>query len=454
MFIVIFMLCFSKEVGVIGLFVLFFVLGYVFIGLIFFVDNVIVGYYVMVIFVVVIIGMVLLWLLMLILIGMFILFIVLVLQLYGVGCECEIGLLFCQVLWLVLGLGLIMFIFFIVVLLLLLVFGIVLDIVLGVIVFLYVVCWGGFVLILYFCMCYLSEGMYWMLLIMLFGFGGLLVLVLMGYVLVNGKFGFLELGVEGLGIVLVVMMWLQVMVFVLYLWCIKCFVYLQLFLYFEGLCWKVIWELLCIGLLIGIIVLMEGGLFIVIVLLIGCLGVNEVVVYQIVINVVQLCFMILMGVVEVIIVCVGYVVGCGDGFGVWCVVWVGYVIIMGMQMLLVVVLLFGYDVIVGVYINDLVVVGLVLILLLYVVIFQFLDGIQVLLVGVLCGLKDICVLMFIVMFVYWGLGMLFGVGFGLGLGMGLQGMWIGLIVGLIVVVILMGWCLCCSSQCIGQFVLF
>lgn len=110
-------------------------------------------------------------------------------------------------LWLVFGLGLIMFVFFMVVLLLLLVFGIVLDIVFGVIVFLYVVCWGGLVLMLYFCMCYFSEGMYWMLLIMILGFGGLLVLVLLGYVFCYGKFGFLEMGVEGLGIVLVMMMW-------------------------------------------------------------------------------------------------------------------------------------------------------------------------------------------------------------------------------------------------------
>ncbi len=43
---------------------------------------------------------------------------------------------------------------------------------------------------LYFCMRYLSEGMHWTLPTMLLGFGGLLVLAPLGYVLANGKLGF------------------------------------------------------------------------------------------------------------------------------------------------------------------------------------------------------------------------------------------------------------------------
>ncbi|KAG0919934.1 hypothetical protein G6F32_015863 [Rhizopus arrhizus] len=84
-------------------------------------------------------------------------------------------------------------------------FGIAPDIVPGATAFLHAVRWGGPALTLYFCIRYLSEGMHWTLPTMLLGFGGLLVLAPMGYVLANGKLGFPEMGAEGLGIASAVM---------------------------------------------------------------------------------------------------------------------------------------------------------------------------------------------------------------------------------------------------------
>ncbi len=98
--------------------------------------------------------------------------------------------------------------------------------------------WGGPALTLYFCMRYLSEGMHWTLPTMLLGFGGLLVLAPLGYVLANGKLGFPELGAEGLGIASAVMMWLQATAFALYLWRTRRFAHLQLFSHFEGPRWR------------------------------------------------------------------------------------------------------------------------------------------------------------------------------------------------------------------------
>ena len=84
--------------------------------------------------------------------------------------------------------------------------------------FLHGIRWGVPALTLYFCMRYLSEGLHWTLPTMLLGFGGLLVLVPLGYVLTFGAFGLPELGAGGLGIASAIMMWLQALAFALYLW--------------------------------------------------------------------------------------------------------------------------------------------------------------------------------------------------------------------------------------------
>ncbi|MGV8961538.1 MAG: MATE family efflux transporter [Stenotrophomonas sp.] len=436
---------FGHEVRVTGLLALPLVLGHVSTGLIAFVDNVIAGHHSTTTLAAVTIGTALLWLPMLIPIGTLISLTASVSQLHGGGREREIGPLFRQALWLALGLGLIMFTFLSLVPPLLPAFGIAPEIVPGATAFLHAVRWGGPALTLYFCMRYLSEGMHWTLPTMLIGFGGLLVLAPMGFVLCYGKLGFPELGAEGLGIASAVMMWLQALCFAGYLWKTRRFAHLQLFSHFELPRWAAIWDLLRTGLPIGITVLMEGGLFIVTALLIGRLGAHEAAAHQIAINVAQLCFMIPMGVAEATTVRVGHAVGQGNGAGVRRAVWAGYAIVLGTQALSASVLLLGHDAIVGVYTADLGVAALASTLLLYAATFQFPDGVQVLSAGALRGLKDTRVPMFIAMFSYWGLGMPLGAGLGLGLGWGPQGMWVGLIVGLSAAAVLMGWRLRVSS---------
>ncbi len=306
---------FGAEVRATFLLALPLVLGHVSTGLIGFVDNVIAGHHHTDTLAAVTIGTALLWLPMLIPIGTLISLTASVSQLHGAGRDDEIGPLFRQALWLALGLGLVMFGFLSVVPPLLPAFGIAPDIVPGATAFLHAVRWGGPALTLFFCMRYLSEGMHWTLPTMLLGFGGLLVLAPLGYVLTYGRLGFAEHGAQGLGIASAIMMWLQASAFAFYLWRSRRFDRLQLFAHLEGPRWRAIADLLRTGLPIGITVLMEGGLFIVTALLIGRLGATEAAAHQIAINVSQLCFMIPMGVAEATTVRVGHAVGRGDARG-------------------------------------------------------------------------------------------------------------------------------------------
>ena len=179
-------------------------------------------------------------------------------------------------------------------------------------------------LTLYLCMRYLSDGLHWTLPTMVLGFGGLLVLVPLGYALTFGLYGFPELGAGGLGIASAVMMWAQAIVFVLYLWRSRRFAGLRLFARFDPPHWPPIRGLLATGLPIGVTVAMEGSLFIVTALLIGRLGSVPVAAHQIAINVASLCFMIPLGLAEATTVRVGHALGRGNAIDVRRAAFAGY----------------------------------------------------------------------------------------------------------------------------------
>ena len=420
----------GAEVRSTGTLALPLVLGHVSTGLIGFVDNVIAGHHGTHTLAAVTIGTALLWLPMMLPIGTLISLTASVSQLDGAGRRAEIGPVFRQALWLALGLAALMFLFLSVVPLVLAPFGIAPEIIPGATAFLHGVRWGVPALALFFCMRYLCEGMHWTVPTMLIGFGGLLLLAPLGYVLAFGRLGLPELGAGGLGVASAITMWGQALAFALYLRVSRRFSALGLFARFDRPQREPIMQLLRTGLPIGVTVLMEGSLFIVTALLIARLGAVPAAAHQIAINVAALCFMIPMGVAEATTVRVGHALGSGDLHGVGRAARAGYVIVLGTQALSATALLLGHDLVVGLYTRDVAVAALAGNLLLYAAAFQFPDGIQVASAGALRGLKDTRVPMWLAVLSYWGLGLPLGIGLGLGLGWGPQGMWIGLIVGL------------------------
>jgi multidrug resistance protein, MATE family len=430
---------FGRELRATATLALPLVLGHVSTGLINFVDAVIAGHHGTRTLASVTVGTALLWLPMMVPIGTLIALTASVSQMDGAGRRDEIAPVFRQALWLGLGLGLLMFAFLSTVPLALGAFGIAADLIPGATAFAHAVRWGVPALTLFFCMRYLSEGLHWTLPTMLLGFGGLLVLAPLGYVLTFGSGRLPEMGAAGLGVASATVMWLQALAFAGYLMRSRRFASLGLFSHFEAPRWKVIGGLLATGLPIGVTVLMEGGLFIVTALLIARLGEVPAAAHQIAINVSALCFMIPMGLAEATTVRVGRALGADDGAGVRRAARAGYVIVLATQLLSATVLLLGHDAIVAVYTRDLAVAALASTLLLFAAAFQFPDGIQVMSAGSLRGLRDTRVPMFLAMLSYWGLGMPLGAGLGLGLGYGPQGMWAGLIVGLTAAALLMGW---------------
>ncbi|WP_202845497.1 MATE family efflux transporter [Luteimonas saliphila] len=414
------------------------VAGHLATGLIGFVDNVIAGRHGTNTLAGVAVGTAMFWLPMMVPMGTLMALPPSVSQLDGAGRRAEVGPLFRQALWLSLALGALLFAFLSLSVHALAPMGIAPEVRPAASAFLLGIRWGIPAMTLYFCMRYLCDGLHWTLPTMVFGFGGLLVLLPLGYALTFGAFGLPEGGAGGLGLASSIMLWLQVLGFLVYLARARRFEAMRLFDRFDPPRWREISTLLRTGLPIGVTVAMEGGLFIATALLIGRLGELEVAAHQIAINVASLCFMIPFGVAEATTVRVGHAVGAGRGAqGVRRAALAGLVLVLSTQALSATVLLGWHEAIAGIYTRDLAVASLAGSLLLLAAAFQFPDGVQVLSAGALRGLKDTRVPMFIAAFAYWGVGMPLGAGLGLGLGWGPRGMWLGLIAGLLVAAVLM-----------------
>lgn len=416
--------------------------GHVSTGLIGFVDSVIAGHHGTTTLAGVSVGTALFWLPMMIPMGTLMALPASVSQLDGAGRRDEVGPLFRQALWLAAMLGACMFVFLTFAPHALGWMGIAPEIRPVATDFLHAIRWGIPALALYLCMRYLSDGLHWTLPTMVLGFGGLVVLVPVGYALTFGVGALPELGAGGLGIASALMMWSQALVFALYLWKSKRFAALGLFAHAEGPKWPAIRGLLATGLPIGVTVAFEGSLFIVTALLIGTLGQVEAAAHQIAINVASLAFMVPFGIAEATTVRIGHAFGRADREGLRRAAFAGYALLLVTQTLSAAAMLLGNDAIVGLYTRDAAVAALAASLLLYAAAFQFPDGIQVLSAGALRGLKDTRVPMLLAAFAYWMVGMPIGAVLGLGAGglvapWGPRGMWIGLIAGLAVASVLL-----------------
>ena len=421
---------FAQEVRTTAVLAAPLVAGHVSTGLIGFVDSVIAGHHNTATLASVAVGTALFWLPMMIPMGTLMSLPPAVSHLDGAGRRHEIGALFRQGLWLASVLGVLLFGFLSAAVYALEPMGIAEEIRPGAVAFLHGIRWGVPGLTLYLTMRYLSDGLHWTLPTMLLGFGGLLVLVPLGYLLTYGIGPLPEMGAGGLGIASAIMMWSQALAFAAYLAKARRFADLGLFARFDRPHGPTLGTLLRTGLPIGVTVTMEGGLFIATALLIGRLGEVPAAAHQIAINVSALCFMVPMGVAEATTVRIGHALGRSDADGLRRAALAGYTIVLGTQALSALLLLTGNEFVVGFYTSDATVAALAASLLLYAAAFQFPDGVQVLSAGALRGLKDTRVPMLLAALAYWGIGMPVGAGLGLGLGWGPRGMWVGLIFGL------------------------
>ena len=264
--------------------------------------------------------------------------------------------------------------------------------------------------------------------------GGLVNIVL-NYTLIFGNFGMPELGLTGAAIATLVTTIISILILL----------YFCLFKdeYSSYLIFNNIWrldieafkEVFKLGLPVGITMLAESGLFSATAVMMGWLGTNALAAHGIAIQISGITFMVYLGLANAGTVRVGRAVGRMDNSGLKLasisviILTIGAVLIVAFTFLSVpkpLLMLFLSPSHVDT--PSIILIGVPLLAI--AAIFQIADGLQVVVLGLLRGLKDTAIPMVITTICYWGVGIPCSYLFGFVFNWGGNGIWFGLVIGL------------------------
>jgi MATE family multidrug resistance protein len=260
-----------------------------------------------------------------------------------------------------------------------------------------------------------------------------LVNVALNYAWIYGHFGFPPMGVLGSAWATTVSRWLMAVLMLVLGWHT-----LKPYLREVApnlLDLRPLMRMLKLGLPIGAQMVLEGGAFNVMALLMGWLGVMQVAAHQIALNLASLTFMVPLGVSSAAAVIVGHAVGRGDAEGVRRATVASLAVGAGFMLCTGALFLFAPAPLASLYTNDAMVLALAALLLPLAGVFQVFDGLQVVAIGLLRGLGETRLPMIVNIIGFWCIGMPVSLWLGFGLGYGAVGLWWGLVVGLIIVAV-------------------
>jgi multidrug resistance protein, MATE family len=196
-------------------------------------------------------------------------------------------------------------------------------------------------------------------------------------------------------------------------------------------------ELFRVGGPIGVSLLMEGGMFSAVSLLMGRLGATVMAGHQVALNIASVTFMVPLGIAMAITVRVGQAMGRGDVLAARRSGLTGAGLAMIFMACMALLMLTVPHLIVELYTPDAEVRRIGAGLLVMAAIFQIFDGMQVAGAGALRGLKDTTVPMVMTSVAYWGLGFPLAYWLGIVRQGGPSGLWSGLIAGLVIAAFLL-----------------
>jgi MATE family multidrug resistance protein len=269
---------------------------------------------------------------------------------------------------------------------------------------------------------------------------GLLVNIPVNYVLIYGKFGFPELGAVGCGWATSLVYWLMSALLYSY---IRGHHHFKTIIRFSDVKPRLaeIFNLLKLGLPIGMNIAVCGSIFAVIALLIGRIGAENVAAAQIALNISSMTYVIPMSISFGITIRVGHALGAKDDTGAVERSKIGIVVAAMLSLCSVAMFLLFPDWIIRLYTTDPAVSATAATLLVFTAMYQFSDALQTSANGALRGYKDTKVPMILAIASYWGLALPLGVVLGLTdhivPAMGEKGFWVGILSGLTVAALLM-----------------
>lgn len=266
---------------------------------------------------------------------------------------------------------------------------------------------------------------------------GIPVTIVLNWALIFGNWGFPEMGVQGAAIAVLAVQSTQLALMLTYaLWLPQArrFALMQRFWRPD---WGALWHVLRLGLPVGITAVAEIAMFTSANLMMGWMGVVPLAAHGIALQIASIAFMVHLGLSNAATIRVGQSQGRGDAVAMREISLTVIVLSLAVTGVVIAVFLTMPAVLVGAYLDmgkpmAPQILALAIFLLVWAAIFQLADGMQAIALGLLRGVQDTRVPMWLTAIAYWGVGLpasyllAFVAGFGPG------GIWAGLTLGLTV----------------------
>lgn len=261
--------------------------------------------------------------------------------------------------------------------------------------------------------------------------------VALGWALIFGNWGAPELGVRGAAIASVVVQALTAISLAIYAGWLPDLRHFHLFQRFWRPDWHALRQVFRLGMPIGLTSLAEGGMFQASALMMGWVGTVELAAHGITLQAVALTFMVHLGLANATTVRTALAAGAGDRAGMRAGGKVAIGLSVAFALTMVVLFLAFPEAIVSVFLDlnkpeSAQIIAFGTVLLAVAALFQLADAMQVMALGLLRGIKDTRVPMWIAGLSYWVIGIPASYLLAFRAGLGGVGLWLGLVVGLTV----------------------
>lgn len=267
---------------------------------------------------------------------------------------------------------------------------------------------------------------------------GVICNIILNYILINGKLGFTKLGVLGSAYAtLITRMSMFIILYILLYNNKLLFKYFQIFKYKLYFNFSYIKRILTLGLPVGLQMLFEIGSFAFSSFIVGLFGYNHLAAHQIVISVVSTTYMLTLGLSVAATIRISSKYSLKQYIELrkigWSVIIMSFIFMIFCGILFII-LRFKLP---AIYINEENVIYIASNLLIVAAFFQISDGVQCVILGLLRGMQDVRLPMWISLFSYWIIGIPFGWFLSIYMDMKSLGIWIGLGFGLTISSILL-----------------
>jgi MATE family multidrug resistance protein len=274
-----------------------------------------------------------------------------------------------------------------------------------------------------------GEGMYITKPTMVITIVGSLINIGLNFIFIYGMLGVPAYGVFGAGIATLLSRILMVLAMYLYF---KSTFLKKYFQAFENhiINWKEVKFILKNSLPIGFQYIVEISAFALGAIMIGWIGTISLAAHQIALNLVSVTYLIASGIASATTIRVSNLKGLGEYKEVFLAARSGIKVTMGFMVIASIVFLAGNRFFPSLYIDELPVIDIASRLIFIAVLFQLVDGLQVIELGILRGLNDLKIPTYITIVAYWLIGIQTSYIIGIHYNGGAQGVWIGYLAGL------------------------